>query len=453
MEPRKRSKLIVAALAAITSVLASACGFPRPADVGDDASSCCVTPAECAQLGASRPQPCPLGACVHNACTTAAGACDGDEDCGGATPACADQVCSVCRVSTSCPAATPVCDDTSHDCRACAKDSECDSGACDLAAGTCVDRGAILYASPGGTMADPCTLTSPCSLAKAAEVVDADHEYIVLLPGRHTSGALFDGKKATIVGNGATIDIVVENQSIGLQNQASIRMRDFTLEDHIPGATGDTEPAIVCFLSPGTQFLTIDNMISNTQNIPPFRANVLTIRHSTVSRGFISDALFADGCLFSGGGPTFRESSIITNSIFISQGTRTLDFSPDNLGSTTSEITNNTFVGGHLDCQGSTIDHVRFDSNIFYNLDTIVPSASCEYDYNLLTPGPNLQGLANMIGDPLFVDVAHNDFHLKQGSPAIDAADPNLTSNGHDFDGIARPLGTRSDIGAFEHVP
>lgn len=324
--------------------------------------------------------------------------------------------------------------------------------ACDLAAGTCVDRGAILYASPGGTMADPCTLASPCSLAKAAEVVDADHAYIVLLPGSHTSGALFDGKNATIVGNGATIDIVVANQSIGLQNQSSIRMRNFTLEDHVSGANGDTEQAIVCF-SGATQFLTIDNMIANTQNIAPLFADVLTIRHSTVSGGFVSKALFADACLFLGNGPTFRESSTITNSVFVSQGAGPLTFTSDNLGSTTSDIINNTFIGGNLGCQGSAIDHIRFDSNIFYNLGTIAPSASCEYDYNLLTSGPNIPGLANVVGDPMFVDAAHNDFHLQPGSPAINAADPALTSNGHDFDGIARPQGTRSDIGAFEHVP
>lgn len=159
-------------LLALSTSLAS-CDFPRPADVagpGDDAglgtdastggdaspasTACCVTADECGRIGASAPKPCTLGVCVHNECTPTTGICDGDEDCSGDTKFCVADTCAVCRVSASCPASTPVCDDTRHTCRACMKDRECDSGACDLAAGTCVDAAAILYASPSGTSAD-----------------------------------------------------------------------------------------------------------------------------------------------------------------------------------------------------------------------------------------------------------------------------------------------------------
>src|SRR5262249_60845207 len=95
-----------------------ACGFPRPPDMGGDAP--------------------PAG-------------CSRDKDCSSPTPFCVNTACVACRDSTSCPATRPVCDMVSHDCRTCVKDSECDSGACDLAAGRCVDQAAILYASPGGT--------------------------------------------------------------------------------------------------------------------------------------------------------------------------------------------------------------------------------------------------------------------------------------------------------------
>src|SRR5215467_9717474 len=44
-------------------LLTAACGFPRPADVGDDTSTGCAR----------------------------------DQDCGGTTPFCVDTVCSVCR--------------------------------------------------------------------------------------------------------------------------------------------------------------------------------------------------------------------------------------------------------------------------------------------------------------------------------------------------------------------
>src|ERR1043166_8631781 len=90
---RRVGKWIYASL-----LLAAACGLPRPADVGDDAASGCTR----------------------------------DQDCGGTTPFCVDAICAVCRRSTNCPASRPVCDMTNHDCRGCALDSECDSGACDV---------------------------------------------------------------------------------------------------------------------------------------------------------------------------------------------------------------------------------------------------------------------------------------------------------------------------------
>ena len=55
-----------------------------------------------------------------------------------------------------------------------------------------------------------------------------------------------------------------------------------------------------------------------------------------------------------------------------------------------------------------------------------------------------------MIVNPGFVDFTRQDYHLKQGSPAIDAGTDN--SSATDFDGNKVPMGKARDIGAFEYI-
>ncbi len=59
----------------------------------------------------------------------------------------------------------------------------------------------------------------------------------------------------------------------------------------------------------------------------------------------------------------------------------------------------------------------------------------------------------NLLGkDPRFVDSAKGDFHLKAGSPAIDAG-VKVEKVTEDFAGLARPRGKGYDIGAYEYRP
>jgi len=62
-------------------------------------------------------------------------------------------------------------------------------------------------------------------------------------------------------------------------------------------------------------------------------------------------------------------------------------------------------------------------------------------------------GANAIIQDPLLVDPSNADFHLRAGSPAIDAAKTTATDPMVDFDGTVRPQGARDDIGAFEFKP
>lgn len=110
---------------------------------------------------------------------------------------------------------------------------------------------------------------------------------------------------------------------------------------------------------------------------------------------------------------------------------------------------NNTFVGNDVCFSAYSETGVNGNGGTIVASNNIIYQSTSNYSsrhgssltltYNLTSSG-FLSGTGNIIGDPLFVNPSANDFHLREGSPAIDAGDPNSPLD---------PDGTRADIGAF----
>ena len=133
-------------------------------------------------------------------------------------------------------------------------------------------------------------------------------------------------------------------------------------------------------------------------------------------------------------------------------------------------IANNTFAfpnGGGQNGQimlWNTITGLTIRNNIFYNpqnyaITTYQASlSSCTIDHNLISGASGVisssgcsVGTNTIGGSPQFVNASNTpyDFHVTSGGAGVDAG-VNLSAASIDFDGVSRPQGSSTDMGAYE---
>lgn len=123
-------------------------------------------------------------------------------------------------------------------------------------------------------------------------------------------------------------------------------------------------------------------------------------------------------------------------------------------------VVNNIFYGCAMtafygpDWTREAMEALLIDHNLWYQQDGVMVSLKdADYTREQFARYQAEWGKEahSLVGDPLFVDAARQDFRLRPGSPCVDAgADLGLDS---DFLGLPVPQGQAPDLGAFELQP
>ncbi len=111
-------------------------------------------------------------------------------------------------------------------------------------------------------------------------------------------------------------------------------------------------------------------------------------------------------------------------------------------------IISNTVPAGNYGGAGVLGATLNNCISYYNNGDNYTPVFGPSLTHSCTIPDPG--GQLTVTNEPLFVDLAHGDYHLQSNSPCINSGDNTLAAGTNDFDGLPRISGGTVDIGAFE---
>lgn len=405
------------------------------------------------------------------------------EDLGSGQPYCIENLengtsCGECRDGTDCdPPLGCVNEQYTNVCGGCSRHDECGSEVC--LNGVCLDYDHVLFVASAGddmndcqtretacaTIATALTFIAPGDDPKGVKVLgDASAIYTENLSIPMSRVALIGDGMA--VGEGATIraDVAASNSPvISVPAGANLSIEKLT----VAGAVGDENAdGITCTLDGQLslyQVQVIDNAsqgifvdecaVTVTRSLITNNANG-GIRIYESSFNIRNNFIVSNGDVFNSG----LGGVEIENGTIVSTATQFFDF--NTLARNAAEANDPFFGIAGLKCATS----VPFDShgniisrNVGTNIDL---ETACRMNYSnvvdISISDGNGEGNINVL--PTFVDANGGDFHLSESDEAsrdVEGLMPPYCADGTcvDYDGDARPIGDRYDMGADEYIP
>jgi hypothetical protein len=418
----------------------------------------CRTSAEC-------PAEVPICGVPDGGATGGCRVCAGNDECGRkslTTPKCMNGMCVACDTATCAQpgSKTPVCDNASGSCVRCSVHSDCGPNGICTDDGSCAAADQIAWVDNGGMATTTCqssgtahdgkmAATAYCDIQNAIDATDA-RPYLIVNgqgTGKPYGPVQVTGHTVTMVALGAQAAAIHDTSSRGVLvlDGANVTLDGFDIQS----TAGD---GVACKPLSGSATLRVRHCTVHQSAGFGVLSNGCTV---TLDRNSIGPNNSVGGVSLAAGMYTVTNNFIFSNGVGVGGGvvlavgaTGTFAFNTVARNATTGGV-------GGVNCASSQLVEASIVSfNTLAGAPASQLSAGCRL-INVVTDIYDTQGITS---PPVFASGV--DYHLDPRDPMNAACCINQISGSvdgglsmlplHDFDGDARPINAKWDIGADE---